>query len=141
MYESLLSEAYEEQVEVFDFPLRDRTKGLCHNNVIAINSNIPTTAEKTCILAEELGHYYTSVGNILDQAPLPHKKQEVLARRWAYRRLIPLGKLVDAYMSGFRTCHELAEYFNVTEPFLISVLQYYITRYGFYEGNCLTAIG
>ncbi len=68
MYESLLSEAYEEQVEVVYFPLTERIKGLYYNNTIAINNTL-TTAEKTCILAEELGHYHTSAGDILALSP------------------------------------------------------------------------
>ena len=67
MYESLLSEAEKEHLEVIYYPFRGKIKGLYYDKVIAISRHIDTTAEKTCILAEELGHYYTSAGNILDQ--------------------------------------------------------------------------
>lgn len=42
--------------------------GLIKGNKIAIRKNIETQKEKSCVLAEELGHYYTSSGDILDQS-------------------------------------------------------------------------
>ena len=41
--------------------------GLIKGNRIAIRKDIPTQTEKACVLAEELGHYYTSSGDIMDQ--------------------------------------------------------------------------
>lgn len=92
MHRALLHEAEKEGIEVVYLPLRGRIKGLYYNNVIALNKNIDTTAEKTCILAEELGHYYTSCGNIIDTSDTNNRKQEVKARRWAVKRLVPLKK-------------------------------------------------
>lgn len=40
--------------------------GLYFNGNIAIEKKL-TQTQKTCVLAEELGHHYTTVGNILDQ--------------------------------------------------------------------------
>ena len=39
--------------------------GLCRGSFIAINKNLNTT-QKKCVLAEELGHFYTTTGNIID---------------------------------------------------------------------------
>lgn len=76
MYEKLLCEAEKENIEVVYMPLKGRIKGLYCDKVIAINKNIETTAEKTCVLAEELGHYYTSCGNIIDTSDTNNRKQE-----------------------------------------------------------------
>jgi hypothetical protein len=76
MYETLLQEAHEEEIEVVCIPLHGKLKGLYSCNVIAINSNTATEAEKACILAEELGHYHTTVGDILDQSKTQNRKQE-----------------------------------------------------------------
>lgn len=64
-YETLLDEAELERVQVVHTKLNGRIKGLYCDNFIAINSNISTSTEKVCVLAEELGHYHTTVGNIL----------------------------------------------------------------------------
>jgi hypothetical protein len=130
VYECLLMEAHAERVEVVYQPFRGKIKGLYCDNVIAINSNLQTTAEKACILAEELGHYYTSVGDILDQSVLQNRKQEQRARRWGYEKLVPLDRLIAAYGAGAHSSHELAECLNITEAFLHSALQHYAAKYG-----------
>jgi len=130
VYECLLMEAYAERVEVIYQPFRGKIKGLYCDNVIAINSNLQTTAEKACILAEELGHYYTSIGDILDQSVLQNRKQEQRARRWGYEKMVPLDKLVAVYGAGAHSSHELAECLNITEAFLHSALQHYAAKYG-----------
>ncbi len=82
------------------------------------------------MLAEELGHYHTSSGDILDQRDSMNRKQELRARRWAYERLIPLDRLVDAYKARVKGRFELAEYLGVTEPFLQSAIDRYRDKYG-----------
>lgn len=130
MYETLLQEAREEEIEVVCIPLQGKLKGLYSCNVIAINSNTATEAEKACILAEELGHYHTTVGDILDQSKTQNRKQERQACAWGYRRLVPLEKLVGAYKAGTRTRYALAEYLSVTDQFLMAALGYYIEKHG-----------
>lgn len=55
-----------------------------------------TETEKKCIMAEELGHYYTGVGNILDQSSISNKKQEIHGRIHAYNKL---NIIVRAYQN------------------------------------------
>ena len=133
MHRALLHEAEKEGIEVVYLPLRGRIKGLYYNNVIALNKNIDTTAEKTCILAEELGHYYTSCGNIIDTSDTNNRKQEVKARRWAVKRLVPLKKIIQAFEAGCRNMYEMAEYIGVTEDFLKAAFSTYIAIYGKYK--------
>lgn len=130
MYECLLMEANAERIEVVYQPFRGKIKGLYHDNVIAINCNILTIAEQTCILAEELGHYHTSAGDMLDQTNVANRKQEQKARRWAYEKLVPLNRIIAAYSAGINTRYEMAEYFSVTEAFLISAMEHYVAKHG-----------
>lgn len=141
MYESLLDEACEKRVRVVHQPFRGKIKGLYHDNVIAINCNILTIAEQTCILAEELGHYHTSAGDILDQTNIANRRQEQKARRWAYEKLIPLDGVVAAYSAGINTCYEMADFFNVTEAFLISALKHYMAKHGIEVDSRSTGTG
>ncbi|HHV99991.1 MAG TPA: ImmA/IrrE family metallo-endopeptidase [Clostridiaceae bacterium] len=133
MYKKLLQEAERENIEVVYQPLGERIKGLYCDGVIAINKNISTTAEKTCVLAEELGHYYTSYGNILDTSNTNNRKQEVKARRWAVKSLVPLKSIIQAYEAGCRNMFEVAEYIGVTEEFLIRTFETYNAMYGKYK--------
>jgi Zn-dependent peptidase ImmA (M78 family) len=129
MYETLLNEAHEEKLEVVELHFRGRIKGLYCDRVIGINRNM-TTAEKACVLAEELGHYHTSVGDILDQSQVVNRKQEKRARRWGYERLVPLDKLIEAYEAGVRNRQELSGFLGVTEKTFLAALKHYQGKLG-----------
>ncbi|MDF2935663.1 MAG: rane protein [Paenibacillaceae bacterium] len=103
-----------------------------YTQMILLNKDLPVQAEKRCVLAEELGHYYTTFGNITDQTDLRNRKHEKRARNWAYEKLVPLDKLVEASRLGIRNRFELAEYLEVTEPFLEEALLHFKEKYGFY---------
>ena len=130
MYEELLREAEREGVEVISWSLKGNTKGAYYNGVIALNKNISTTSEKTCVLAEELGHHHTSYGNIIDTSKVENRKQEVKARRWAVRRLVTLKNIIKAFEAGCRNMYEMAEYIGVTEDFLKDAFATYNAMYG-----------
>lgn len=104
--------------------------GRIMNNRIAIRQDIPTQIQKACVMAEELGHYYTSSGNILDQDDVGNRKQELRARAWAYNKMIGLTGLIRAYKHGCQSRYEVAEYLEVAEEFLDECLEYYRNRYG-----------
>lgn len=104
-------------------------KGRIYKNRVAIRRNIPTT-EKACVLAEELGHYYTTTGDILDQSKVENRKQEFRARLYAYNKMIGLIGIIRAYEHGCRNFYEIAEYLEVTEEFLKEALYSYRSKYG-----------
>lgn len=131
-YEELLTDADKSNVTVTNqFDLSDtRFKGLYCDGTIAISKNMNAESEKACILAEELGHHYTSSGNIIDMSVAENRKQELHARAWAYNRLIGLYGIINAYKSGCINGYEIAEHLNITEGFLSEALQYYKNKYG-----------
>ena len=128
-YEELLSQASSENLLVKEVPLLG-SDGRIYNNRIAIRKDIPTLKQKSCVLAEELGHYYTGVGNILEQNSINNIKQERYGRIWAYNHQIGLMGILQSFLAGCRTLYDMAEYLEVTEEFLIDALQYYKSKYG-----------
>ena len=104
-------------------------KGLYIDRNIAIDRRLSSN-EKVCILAEELGHHYTAVGNILDQSNISNRKQERAGRLWAYDHLIGLSGIIQGYRSRCQNRYELAECLGVTEEFLQDALDYYKEKYG-----------
>lgn len=130
LYENLLIEYSNSDliIKEKDLPLN---KGRIKGNKIAIRRSL-SAKEKGCILAEELGHYFTTVGNILDQSNINNRKQELQARLWAYNKLIGLHGIVSAYLHGCCDFHEMAEYLDVTEEFLYEALFAYREKYGDY---------
>lgn len=128
-YEVLQEEAYKEGLIVKEKPLQAHD-GRIKGNRVAIRKDIQTDAEKACVLAEELGHHYTTTGNILDQSDVSNRKQELRARRRAHDQLIGLQGIIDAYEAGCRSRSEAAEFLGVTEEFLQEALDQYSMRYG-----------
>lgn len=93
-------------------------KGLYFDDYICVCKSIETTAERTCVLAEELGHFFTTCGDILDQTSLHNQKQEEKARRWATRALIDPVRFIDAFKMGVGNRWELSQFLDVTEEFI-----------------------
>ena len=132
-YEELIQNAYNQGVIVKEICLKSNSDGLYKNKKIAINKNtLSTISEKTCVLAEELGHYYTSYGNILNLSDIKNSKQEYQARLHAYNELIGLSGLINAWKSNCYTKHEICEYLNVTETFFNDTIECYKHKYGVY---------
>ena len=132
-YEEMQDRAYNAGIDVVEYSFRNKTiKGLYCDGTAAISNDIDTNAERACILAEEVGHQYTSTGNIIDQTNIQNRKQEFRARMWAYNEMIGLMGIIDAYKYGCRNIYEVAEYLEVTEEFLNDALNAYRDKYGVY---------
>lgn len=129
-YEALTIEAHASGIEIVEKTLRGRNKGFYGNGLILIDKRISTIIEKACILAEELGHHHTSSGNILDQQDIRNRKQELLARQWAYHCMLPLDRIVEAHRAKISGRYELAEYLGVTEEFLQDAIDRFTAKYG-----------
>ncbi len=100
------------------------SKGRIKGNRIAIKRGM-SEIEKKCVMAEELGHYYTGTGNILDQSSVSNRKQELYGRIYAYNKLVGLMGIIKAHKHHCQSLSETAEYLEVTEDFLIDTLKYY----------------
>lgn len=131
-YETLLMEAEDNGIEVLEDSRIGKLNGLYIDDMIIINSNIQTDVERLCVLAEELGHFYTSSGNILDQSKIQNRKQEYKARGWGYEKIIPIHRLIDGYLHGATNLFNLSEYLGVTEKYLIDAINYYHGKYGIF---------
>lgn len=129
-YEQLLEKAKNHGVDSVEMHFK-KDCGYYSDNVAFINRT-STNACKHCILAEELGHHFTSVGNILDQNDSNNIKQEKKARAWGFEHAIPLTVLAEAIDYPCLTRLELAEYLEVTEKYLLEALEYYKQKYGQY---------
>lgn len=132
-YEELQDQACADGIDVMDYEFNSpNIKGLYCNSTVAINKSISTQAEKSCVLAEELGHHYTTVGDIIDQSEVSNRKQEYRARLFGYNLKIGLIGITHAYEAGCRSLYEMAEYLDATEEYLKEALDCYHSIHGVY---------
>ena len=129
-YTDLLIEADKQHLITKEKPLRANC-GRIKGNRIAIKHDLDET-EKKCTLAEELGHYHTTVGDIMDQSSIANRKQELRARLWSYNKLIGLHGIISCYKAGCQSAYTMAEHLGVTEDFLQEALHCYRSKYGIY---------
>lgn len=127
-YEELLIESESQNLIVKEKNLPGYN-GRIYKNRIAISKNL-NMSEKKSVLAEELGHHHTSVGNILNMEDLSNRKQERQARLWGYNKLIGLTGIVNAFESGCQSAYEAAEFLEVTVEYLQECIDCYRDKYG-----------
>lgn len=128
-YDELLIEAGNESLIVREKPLNGND-GRVYNRWIAIRQDLPSIKEKSCVLAEEMGHFYMNAGNIIDQNDISNRKQEYRARLWGYNKKVGLTGLIEAYEHGCRSYEEVAEHLDITEEYLDTVISCYRSKYG-----------
>lgn len=130
-FERLEDEACKDGINVITHEFRNqRISGLYCDGTIGINKSINTSSGKACVLAEELGHHHTSVGNIIDMKDIRNRKQERQARLWGYNKLIGLTGIIKAFQAGCQSRHEMAELLDVTEEYLQECIDCYRDKYG-----------
>ena len=111
-------------------------KGAYKDGAIFLNFNMPIH-EKKEVLAEELGHHFTSVGDITDYKTINNRKQELKARRYGCELIITLDGLIECWQQHMRSVFEMAEYFNVSPQYILKAINHYRMKYGlstFYDG-------
>ena len=138
-YEKLLQDASDDNVRVYEsFDLngnndvQNRIDGLYMDGHIALDKNLRTNVERACILAEELGHHYTSYGNIVDINDIQNRKQERQARLYGYNKIVGLRGIISAFLAGCQNVYEIAEHLHVTEDYLQECINCYREKYGVY---------
>lgn len=89
---------------------------------IFLDSRLPRNRRHfRCVLAEELGHHFTTAGNRLPQVHMHYRdrltinKAEYRAQAWAAKYLIPVDKLLGLLKKECFETWALADSFDVTE--------------------------
>ena len=116
-------------IRIIEKNLPKGLSGLYYDQQIEINK-AKNIYEKHCILAEELGHYETTVGDITDLDDLHNRKLEQVARRWGYEKIVSFDHLIECYKLGITTAEEICLHLEITLQYLKEALDVYKQRYG-----------
>lgn len=82
-------------------------------------------------LAHEIGHCRTGAFYTALSAPTTRGKCEEKARRWSYRRMVPLDALLAGLRDGLREPYEFAERLEVPERMVREAVEYYRAAFAF----------
>jgi Zn-dependent peptidase ImmA (M78 family) len=108
--------------------------------LILISTCIDGEKTKRCVLAEELGHHFTSVGNVMKFCRQKYQylgmKQEKRAWKWALDFLVPTDKLLECVNDKY-TIPEIGDIFGVTIKF-VAMKMYTVKREGENNGQAFT---
>ncbi|OPG89484.1 hypothetical protein B2I22_21020, partial [Bacillus spizizenii] len=69
--------------------------------------------KKHFLLAEEIGHYETTAGDITMLDSISKIKAEMVARRWGYEKIISLDDLVSCFEKNHLTAEDVCHDFEI----------------------------
>ncbi|MFC0278138.1 ImmA/IrrE family metallo-endopeptidase [Enterococcus devriesei] len=113
----------------FEKEMPAKHKGLCVDNIVYLNPN-QTNKELSSTLAEEIAHYYTSVGDISDYKTPESRKQERRAKLVAAEMTVHPALLINAYQKGCREYWEVADELGITVGALKEAIELFRQKYG-----------
>lgn len=117
-----------EYAEVYFEVMRGRYWKDAQGEVILINSEISTSAERVFVKAHELGHHFSGVEPGRDEISV--SRSEHRANRWALEWIMPIERLIEACEAGVRRTLELADYVGIPIEELCKGLDMYYGIYG-----------
>lgn len=133
--EQLMAEFDNHLTFIFDDEMPQGLHGLIVDDTIYINNSLPFERVLTT-LAEEIGHYKTGVPtDIIDLSNSQNKKEEIKARKWSYKKILPYRKL-EKFIKNKHSVesYEIAEEFQIPEDVVKEVVGMYKTE-GYIEEN------
>lgn len=126
---NIFADMEKEKVSLFPYEVgEEKSVTIEINNQYAIfldTFRVKTVTETKWILAHELGHCATGCTHKVSSSLDLVEKHEYKANKWAIERYIPFEKLSAAIQEGYSERWQLAEYFDMPEPFIEKALNYY----------------
>lgn len=124
------------QLDYIDDPLMPPVmKGLIEGKTIYLNPN-QTYIERPCTIAEEIGHYLTTVGDITAQDTLEKRKQERKARDVGAAMLVTPFSIIDCYENGCNSVLQCADFLQITVQTFTDAVKWYARKWdGIWTSN------
>jgi len=128
--------AYDKDIDVLERPSRSKRKGgsmsIEGRSAVFLNkSRIESTGEKTCVLAEEIGHIETGTLLPCEVYQNPEylrwlkEKNKRRAKKWAIEKILPYEDIQRALYTQHTEVCDLAEELGVPAEYLQAAIEYY----------------
>ena len=96
-----------------------------HYGIYLDIGKVQTPMQEKMAVTHEWAHYRTGATYAIDADDVVRKQAERRADKAQIRRLVPEADLAAAVADGRTETWELAEFFDVPEPFMCQAIQYY----------------
>ncbi|WP_088815676.1 MULTISPECIES: hypothetical protein [Listeria] len=128
-YENLLRQY--KHIPVVECELYENTGllGAYRNGHVLLDKHQQTNSKKV-VVYEEFMHHEATTGIILDENRIENKKQENYTRQLTYKHFLGWETIIYCWNMGFTYYHEVAEFLNITEEFIIEAIEFYKSKYG-----------
>lgn len=113
---------------IFDPAMPEGQKGLYIDNHVYLNPR-QTSEELTDTVAEEIGHYLTSAGDITKQDSMEDRKQEQRARDLGVTLIVTPEDIIACHKERFSTVWECAEYLGINKKTFEHAVKVYARMY------------
>lgn len=113
---------------IFDPSMPDKLKGLSVDDYVYLNPR-QTSEELTNTIAEEIAHYLTSSGNIINQDTNEKRKQEQKARDLGSTLVVSPQDIIDCYKEHFTNVWECADFLGITKQSFEHAVRTYAKMY------------
>lgn len=87
-----------EKINIINFKMKPKAR-ILDKHIFVDYSQIDTSTEEKCILAEELGHYYCDAYYTFNSSQINIDKAEYRAKKWSYYVLVPFENLRRAILN------------------------------------------
>lgn len=128
-YEGLLQYAYDSGISIVEnFAVPEGYDGLyirIDRSPVIFLRRWMSTDEKTCVLAEEIGHHQLTCHDRRLAKKSQVSKEERLARGRAVEIIVSWQELKDALEQSSFCLYDCADLLGVTHPFLLSAITHY----------------
>jgi hypothetical protein len=130
-FEELCDEAFLNQIGIFNVEMSVPGMGAVYIRANGLTSIFmrrdATDTERTCWMAEELGHHHMGVECVLMYDTPEDWRAEARARRWAHSRILSPDSIRTAARNT-DDIYEIADALCVTVDFLTEAISDYVTK-------------
>ena len=119
-----IAKKHDIMVNTRDIPPPSMAIEVCGIKGIALRKDL-TKAEERSYLSHELGHHIKGALYSKETPCFTRGQCEHKANKWAIHKLIPFRSLYAAFRKGYVEVWQLAEYFDVTEDFILKTMEIY----------------
>jgi hypothetical protein len=115
-----------------DYLMPKSLDGIYYDDNIRLNAN-NDYYKNVAVLAEEIGHYYTSSGHITNYRDINNMRQEIRARRVGIKLVLPLENLIDCYEKGhWGDLYAMCLHLEIDRSYFEEAIEDYKRQFGSY---------